>query len=111
MVTRFVSMKNADTVTLMGLASVMSLSPLELPIVNAPAGMSAMPAGMITLLVLNNRKNLARDVLVTVTVKLLLTVTGMILLIVTQLGAARLVVFRSEEHTSELQSLRHLVCR
>ena len=40
----FVSMRNADTVTLRGVASVMSVSAAtEFPIVNAPAGMNTMP--------------------------------------------------------------------
>src|ERR1035441_10998542 len=33
------------------------------------------------------------------------------LLIINQLHPQRVLLFRSEEHTSELQSLRHLVCR
>ena len=62
------------------------------PIVNGPAGMSAMPTGMAGALVLYKRKNLASEVLVRVTVTLLLIVIGTTLLTVTQFGAARLVV-------------------
>src|SRR5437899_8618790 len=36
---------------------------------------------------------------------------GVVHLVVREYGAARFANHRSEEHTSELQSLRHLVCR
>src|ERR1039458_1734844 len=62
---------------------------MQLPIVKLPAGMRAMPAGTVGVLVLYNRKNRARAVFVTVTVKLLLTSTGTTLLTVNQLAGAR----------------------
>ena len=79
----------------MGFALPMSPSPIEFPIVNDPAGMSAMPEGMTVVLVLYKRKNLAGEVLVTVT-----AVNGTALLTVTQFGKARLVVLcRTEFET------------